>query len=317
LRNRTASGRHNLTVDQAPPDGVRSERTERFWSERHRDLAADAHDNFLNHPLIQAYVSLRAFGSLVGHLDVVVAELRSRTAPGDRILSVGCGAAEKERVLARALPDRNFVGLDLAKETVERAAEACRAERLSNLEVRVGDFNRLALDRGEFNAILGLGAIHHVEQLEDFWAACRHGLAPNGAVLAQEYVGANRFQWTEAQIAAGDAALREIVPARYQAHHSRIERTPVAVMLELDPSEAVRSAEILPTCRAAGFELAGYAGAGCALLQPVLMYQIAQFDPRNWDDNHVLVTLFRAEDHLMRDGTLGDDFAMFVAKPWA
>lgn len=290
-------------------------RAARFWGERHRDVVADAHDNFLNHPLIQAYVSLRAFGSLVGHLDVVAAELRSRTHPGDQVLSVGCGPATKERALAKALPDRRFVGLDIAAETIERVRAECAAEGVANLTVRLGDFNDLRLERGEFRAILGLGAIHHVERLESFWRGCAHGLAPDGCVLAQEFVGADRFQWTDAQIEAGDAALDELVPARYRVHHSRIVRTPVEEMIATDPSEAVRSSQILATCRDAGFLIPGYAGAGCALLQPVLMYQIAEFDPRNWEDNLVLATLFRQEDRLMRDGVLGDDFAMFVAKP--
>jgi len=86
-------------------------------------------------------------------------------------------------------------------------------------------------------------------------------------------------------------------------------------LLASDPSEAVRSSEILPTLRAAGFTLPGYAGAGCALLQPVLMHQIQTFDPRNWEHNHTLTALFREEDRLMRAGVLGDDFAMFMAVP--
>ena len=101
------------------------QRAAEFWNRHHREAEGGAHDNFLNHPMIQAYVSLRAFGSLVGHLDIVIAELRSRSRPGDRVLSIGCGAAPKERALARALPDRRFVGLDIAAETVERTREEC------------------------------------------------------------------------------------------------------------------------------------------------------------------------------------------------
>ena len=86
-------------------------------------------------------------------------------------------------------------------------------------------------------------------------------------------------------------------------------------LLAQDPSEAVRSHEILPTLRAAGFTISAYAGEGCALLQPVLMHQIQTFDPRDWEHNHRLMTLFREEDRLMRAGVLGDDFAMFVALP--
>ncbi len=310
----TAVG-HDPAVESPASSDPDSSRAAEFWNERHLDPAGEAHDNFLNHPLIQAYISLRAFGTLVGHLDVVGAEIRSRTQPGDRIVSVGCGRGDKERALARLVPDRRFLGIDIAADIVATAQRELAAAGVDNLQLRVGDFNHLELERGEFAAVLGLGAIHHVEQLEAFWTACAEGLTRDGVVLAQEFVGPDRFQWTDAQIAAGDRALRDIVPERKRPHHDRIERTPVEEMIRLDPSEAVRSSQILATCKAAGFTIDGYAGAGCALLQPVLMNQIAAFDPRDWEDNHVLATLFREEDRLMRAGELGDDFAMFVARP--
>lgn len=286
-----------------------------YWDDRHRDVGADAQDNFLRHPLVQAYMSLRAFGQIVSHLDVVVAELRNRTRPGDRILSVGCGGALKERTLARQLPDREFVGFDISAETIQRAGEELRRDGIRNLTLQVADFNQLELDRRAYRAVLGLGAIHHVEALESFWKACADGLTTDGAVLAQEYVGPDRFQWTDAQIREGDRVLRDLVPDRHRTHHNHIERVPVEVMMQIDPSEAVRSSELLPTCRDAGFTIEGYAGAGCALLQPVLMYQIDTFDPEDWEHNHTLALLFREEDRLMRQGVLGDDFAGFVARP--
>jgi len=89
----------------------------------------------------------------------------------------------------------------------------------------------------------------------------------------------------------------------------------LATLVADDPSEAVRSHEILSTLRAAGFTVPAYAGAGCALLQPVLMHQIQTFEPRDWEHNFRLMSLFREEDRLMRAGVLGDDFAMFVAQP--
>src|SRR5690606_11699572 len=213
------------------------------------------------------------------------------------------------------LPDRRFVAIDVADGILQTARAEAAAEGLDNLELRIGDFNRLELEAGVYRAVLGLGAIHHVERLEEFWAATARALTADGVVLAQEFIGPDRFQWTDEQIAEGDRVLRDLVPARYRVHHDRIERTPIETMIAIDPSEAVRSTEILSTCKAAGYTVEGYAGAGGALLQPVLMYQVSAFDPTSWEDNLVLARLFREEERLMQEGRLGDDFAMFVARP--
>lgn len=293
-----------------------SARVAGFWNTRHQDPEGEAHDNFLVHPLIQAYISMRAFDStLRGHLDIVREELERRTEKGNRILSVGCGLAPKERVLARQLPDREFVALDLADQIVDLAREEISREGLDNLEVQVGDFNALSLEADSFDAILGLGAIHHVERLEQFWSESVRGLRAGGCVIAQEYVGASRFQWTDAQVEHGSQALEELVPDEHKPHHRTVERPPVELMLQLDPSEAVRSDEILSTCKAAGFDASAYTGAGCGLIQPVLMNQISTFEPTVWAHNAILGQLFAREDQLMRDGVLDDDFAMFVAVP--
>lgn len=291
------------------------ERVIEYWNERHARSDHGTHDNFLSHPLVQGYVSIRAFGNLTPHMDAVVTQIRERTPPGARIYSPGCGPADKEIALATAIPDRHFVASDITPQILAGAREAAEKRGLRNLEFRVADFNQLALEARSYDAVLGLGAIHHVEALEHFWSEVHRGLKPGGVVLAQEFVGPNRMQWRPAQIEHGNRVLRELVPEAHKVHHREVVATPVEEMLRLDPSEAVRSEDLLPTCKAAGFEILGYASAGCALLQPVLMNQVHTFDPRNWQHNLVLVRLFEEEDRLMREGVLGDDFAMWVAAP--
>src|SRR5262249_50249972 len=161
----------------------------------------------------------------------------------------------------------------------ELARAETAAEGIANLHLELGDFNRLQLGHARFGAVLGLGAIHHVEALEDFWAQCRIGLRSGASILAQEYVGPDRFQWTDAQRRAGSRWLRAVVPEEPHVPHGPVERIPVAHMLATDPSEAVRSSAILATCRSGGFDVTAVVGIGCALLQPVLMHQVGTFDP--------------------------------------
>lgn len=292
-----------------------TDQTARFWNERHKDPAGEAHDNFLSHPMIQTYISLRAFGTMVSQMDTLALEIERRTDPGDRIVSVGCGRADKERFFAARLPDREFVAVDLANEIVEIARTANREAGVTNLEVRVGNFNDLDLEPDTYALALGLGAIHHVEQLETFWDRVGACLKPGGVVVAQEFIGANRLQWTEAQLEHCARALRDIVPPRHKPHHDVVVRPSLETMLATDPSEAIRSAEILPTCRDAGWRIDGYCSGGGALLQPILMYQISTYDHRDWGHNLVLSQLFAEEDRLMREGVLTDDFAMWISIP--
>lgn len=288
-----------------------AERTAQFWDQAHAD--GGGADSLLEHAVVQGYVSLRAFGSTMGHLDAAIGEIRARTQPGARILSVGCGSAAKERVIAAALPDRTMIGVDIATETLARAREQAAAEGLTNLELSHGDFNALDLEADSVDMILGLGAIHHIDKLEEFWVQCRRALRPGGCMLAQEYVGPSRFQWSDAQIEHGNRALRETVPVEHQVHHREVVRVPVEKVVAIDPSEAVRSGEIVATCRDSELTIQDYHGCGCSLLQPVLMKQAHTFDPQNWEHNHVLFTLFRDEARLIEEGVLGDNYAMFVA----
>jgi len=286
-----------------------------FWTRQHARDDLGTHDNFLIHPLVQGYLCLRAVGGLIGLMDAVVAQLRDRTRPGARLYSVGCGRGDKELILAAALPDREFVAIDITPEILDLARAEAERRGITNIRFELGDFNRLDLEARAYDVVLGLGSIHHVEALEHFWAQVRRTLRPGGLVVAQEFIGPNRMQWTEAQVREGTRVLEAFVPAEHKPHHQVVRPVDLAQLIADDPSEAVRSSEILATLRAAGFALPGYAGAGCALLQPVLMHQVQTYDPRNWDHNHLLATLFREEDRLMKAGVLGDDFAMFVAVP--
>lgn len=282
----------------------------RYWDTWHAgDAPADA---LLAHPIVQGYLSMRAFGSTRGHVAVAIEEIERRTRPGARLLSVGCGGAGKEKAICKALPDRSMVGVDIATETLERVRGELAEHGPQNLELQYGDFNALDLEPDSFDVILGLGAVHHIEALEEFWQQCRRALRPGGAVIAQEYVGPSRFQWTEAQIEHGNDALKKLVPAEHRCAHDTVLCTPAEEVAALDPSEAVRSGEIMSTCGASGMTIESYRGGGCSLLQPVLMDQIHTFEPTNWQHNHVLFELFRAEDRLIRDGVLGDHYAMFV-----
>ncbi len=80
----------------------------------------------------------------------------------------------------------------------------------------------------------------------------------------------------------------------------------------VDPSEAVRSAEIMPLLRER-FEILEYRPLGGAILQFLLADIAGNFESE--EGNQLLEMLFTIEDTLMARGDLESDFAYIVATP--
>jgi hypothetical protein len=85
-------------------------------------------------------------------------------------------------------------------------------------------------------------------------------------------------------------------------------------VMAVDPSESIRSAEIVPLlCR--HFDIVEFKPMGGAILQFLLADIAGNF--REEDGEKVLEMLFAVEDTLMAVGDLDSDFAYIVATPKA
>ncbi len=85
-------------------------------------------------------------------------------------------------------------------------------------------------------------------------------------------------------------------------------------MLAADPSEAIRSADIIPLL-STYFDLVEVRMLGGALLDLGLADIAQNFDPDLPEDRAVMESFFAEEDAAMRDGTIGSDYAVItVAK---
>jgi len=83
-------------------------------------------------------------------------------------------------------------------------------------------------------------------------------------------------------------------------------------MIAADPTEAIRSAEILPLVRE-HFTVIEERSLGGGLLHNVLGDIAQNFRPEDPADRAVLERFFAAEDVAMADGTIGTDFATITA----
>ena len=275
---------------------------------------ADAHDGFLDHPVVHAYTAMRTLGGLHRHIDSVIAEIRTRTAPGARVFALALRGADREIEVAQSLPDRSFDVVETSQARVEQARDEIERLGLRNIEVRVDDPAQPDLEAGAYSVVTGQYSIHLLEDVEQFWESCHAALHSGGTILAQEQVGPTRLCWTAAQVAAANRALDELVPAAHKPHHQTVGADLTEELLEAEPTAAARSEDLVDTCGRAGFEVVTNMGAACGLLQPVLARQIDTYDPANWEHNRVLSSLFAEEERLMAEGALGHSFAMFIAR---
>jgi hypothetical protein len=111
--------------------------------------------------------------------------------------------------------------------------------------------------------------MHHVEALEHCVTEVAAALRHDGLLYLDEYIGPSRADWQRSLLAAADAVYRELPIAL-----RRGSRVPLPLM-EDDPSEAVRSAEIIEAV-ASRFSVEAYrpyGGNSLALIHPLVRWE--------------------------------------------
>jgi SAM-dependent methyltransferase len=124
----------------------------------------------------------------------VLEEVLART-PADaewRVLDVGCADGGTLFALAEARPDASFVGIDVARPSIDAAEDTCKAqdapERFSFV---TGDYLTTPLD-GPFDLVIADQSLHLVEGDDDALARrLAADLRPGGLLVAEmPYAGA-------------------------------------------------------------------------------------------------------------------------------
>jgi len=211
----------------------------------------------------------------------------------------------------------SIVACDYAAATVERAKELARAEGL-DIDYRVVDLEHDELPGYGFDAIVANDVLHHITNLESLYARIQASLRRGGHFIFSEYVGPNRFQYSDAQMDVINRYMR-VLPdhLRYdpclKITLRKKERLSIERVLADDPTEAVRSEDVLPLARSM-FEVEAEYPYGGSLLSPLLYEIIVNFNEENPEDRRLLEILCDAEDRLIRSGHLSPDFCVFVAR---
>jgi ubiquinone/menaquinone biosynthesis C-methylase UbiE len=225
--------------------------------------------------------------------------------------SVGCGTGILERCLVEAEHfDGQILGLDISPRSLEQARADCSG--YSNVRFEVADLNTLVWPSNVYDVVFAHGALHHIKKIDWLLGQIAYSLKPGGLLYVNDYVGPQRFQWSDSQLRLANDLLAH-VPAQW-VKNQQVERCDPLELARRDPSEACQSHFIEDTIRAhfqiierrsrGGTLLAPIFGGGC--LRESILHSASGIE--------CLHKLCEAEARLLDEGVIATNHVVIVAK---
>jgi SAM-dependent methyltransferase len=236
-------------------------------------------------------------------------------------LDLGCGSGWLEGLCLKNDICKRMDAFDVAAGAIEIARENAAAEQIDRfIHYDVRDINKISLERNKYDIIFTPSSAHHFRELEHIFQEIHHSLKPSGLFILVEYVGPSQFQWTDKQLHIVNDLL-DILPVKYRNNiripgliKERVERRSLEYMNTHDPSEAIRSADIVPILERY-FDIMEKKDFGGTLLHMLLHDIAGNFNAGKEDDIAFLGMLCYFEKVLIQEGVLSSDFTFIIATP--
>lgn len=269
----------------------------------------------IDHPRIRQ----RLYDDYLGGLDPFSWVRPRLPNPIHRALEIGCGSGDLAIDMVRQGWCPAIDAFDVADGAIAQGQARAQALGLDGANLYVADGNTEVLRPGAYDLVYASHALHHIDDLEHLFAQAAAALRPGGMLFASDYIGPSRMQYSDAHLALMNDMLARLPPEkRLDAFHGfqeklLIERVPLEAFAQNDPSEAPRSADIIPAMRRHfDVEVMPF---GMLLSYEVLLGIIRNFDPADADDNALLDRLMELDRAAERSGQADTLFANIVARP--
>ena len=241
--------------------------------------------------------------------------------PVDRALSLGCGGGGLERHGLDLGIATTFDAFDVSEQAIEVARTAAAKTRQSaKIQYATANLNKLEFKPDIYGAVFASQSVHHIEDLPHYMQQVSTTLIQGGLFVVNEFVGPNQFQWTDTQWQYAQQMLQSI-PEEYR-HSIRgegikqeIHRPTIEQMNAYDPTEAIRSEDIIPQMQK-HFEIVERRDFGGTLLHLVLD-DIAGNLSADEQGKKILRNLFQREKQLIESAEIESDFTLLIAKKTA
>jgi SAM-dependent methyltransferase len=237
-----------------------------FWD---REVQAPIHVSWMGQPTIRAYIN----HSITGSFHEWPFDWFQKTYPGrtfERALSIGCGTGALERPLIARGICRRVDAFDGSIGSLAVATQEARKQNLEGIHYFAGDFNDPHLPADRYDIVFFHQSLHHVAKLEKLFRQVRRALKPGGLLYLDEFIGPSRTDWDE-ELTATYRRLYKLVKPEWRLY----EELPAPIQAD-DPSEAIRSGEIMPELEA-GFDVKhfrGYGGNIISVIYPALRTEL-------------------------------------------
>ena len=241
-------------------------------------------------------------------------------------LSLGCGTGRKELNWAALCRFERLDAYDISPSRIDYARSQAQAAGRPEIHYAAADVYQVDWPDNRYDVVFVDQSLHHFTPLEALLLKIRRALRPTGYLVASEFIGPSRFQWSDRQLEVVNGVLA-ILPRRYRRRWSdgrvktRVHRPSRLSMMLSDPSEAVESGRIVPLLER-HFEIVerrDYGGTIVHMLLDDIAHNFVDESGREKgaEAHRWLELCFQIEDRLLELGDLPSDFALLVCKPQA
>jgi SAM-dependent methyltransferase len=289
-----------------------------LWGEKARNMVSNkdwSRNLWQSHPITQAHIQRLMTGDPnVNWLNFV--KQRYCETPRETGLSLGCGEGCAERDAIQLGLCMQMEAYDLSPGAIQAAEEQAAAVGMADrIRYGIADLDEISLPAAAYDLIIAGQSVHHISNLEHLAEQLHKSLRPGGILILNEYVGPSRFQWTD-KVDRLMNDLLNLLPPEKRIMQNGTEKpailrpTPEQVA-KVDPTESVRSAEILPVF--SQYFAADYSAPfGGTLLQFLLSEIVANFNEHDERDRARIDMLVYFEETLIREGVIDSDFVFAV-----
>ncbi|WP_316399049.1 class I SAM-dependent methyltransferase [Bradyrhizobium sp. 33ap4] len=231
--------------------------------------------------------------------------------PFDTVAELGCGDGVLAQYLATSYPMKSLTAYDFSQASLDASKQLCTGLDICTFQKI--DLNKEALPIANYDAVFTTGTMHHIEALDFCFASIAKSLKSSGLLWLNDYVGPDRFQWSDTQMRLADELLAQI-PIKWRLK-DHVERCDAKALAEMDPSEAVAPSKI-EDALFAHFDVLKTFQRGGTLLAPIFGSSCLSREMADSNEGHdTLRRLFDEEQRLISSGIIKSTHNMYIARP--